>query len=52
MKSKWAKVLHPLAGVPMLFYVLDLVKRVEIQRTFVIVGHQAEQVSEAVSSSG
>ncbi|WDT75136.1 MAG: bifunctional UDP-N-acetylglucosamine diphosphorylase/glucosamine-1-phosphate N-acetyltransferase GlmU [Candidatus Manganitrophus sp.] len=52
MKSKRAKVLHPLAGVPMLFYVLDLVKRLEIQRTFVIVGHRAEQVSEAVSSSG
>lgn len=52
MKSKIAKVLHPLAGVPMLFYVLDLVKRLEIQRTFVIIGHRAEQVSEAVSSSG
>lgn len=52
MKSKRAKVLHPLAGVPMLFYVLDLVKRLEIQRTFVIIGHRAEQVSEAVSSSG
>ena len=52
MKSKRAKVLHPLAGVPMLFYVLDLVKRLEIQRTFVIIGHRAEQVSEAVSSWG
>jgi bifunctional UDP-N-acetylglucosamine pyrophosphorylase/glucosamine-1-phosphate N-acetyltransferase len=52
MKSKRAKVLHPLAGVPMLFYVLDLVKRLEIQRTFVIIGHQAEQVSEAVSAWG
>lgn len=52
MKSKRAKVLHPLAGVPMLFYVLDLVKRLEIQRTFVIIGHRAEQVSEAVSAWG
>lgn len=52
MKSKLSKVLHPLAGVPMLFYVLDLVKRLEIQRTFVIIGHRAEQVSEAVSSWG
>lgn len=50
MKSKVAKVLHPLAGVPMLFYVLDLVKRIEIQRTFIIIGHLAEQVSEAVSA--
>ncbi len=52
MKSALAKVLHPLAGVPMLFYVLDLVKQTEIQRTFVIVGHCAEQVSEAVSTWG
>lgn len=52
MKSNRAKVLHPLAGVPMLFYVLDLVKRLEIQRTFVIIGHRAEQVSEAVSAWG
>jgi len=52
MKSKLAKVLHPLAGVPMLFYVLDLIKRLEIQRTFLVIGHCAEQVSEAVSSWG
>lgn len=52
MKSKLAKVLHPLAGVPMLFYVLDLVRRLEIQRSFLIVGHRAEQVTDAVSSWG
>jgi bifunctional UDP-N-acetylglucosamine pyrophosphorylase/glucosamine-1-phosphate N-acetyltransferase len=49
MKSKLAKVLHPVAGMPMLFYLLDLVERLEIQKTFVIVGHQADKVTEAVS---
>ncbi|MFQ5780928.1 MAG: bifunctional UDP-N-acetylglucosamine diphosphorylase/glucosamine-1-phosphate N-acetyltransferase GlmU, partial [Nitrospiria bacterium] len=49
MKSKLAKVLHPLAGMPMLFYLIDLVERVEFQEVFVIVGHQAEQVINALS---
>ncbi len=49
MKSKLVKVLHPLAGMPMLFYVLDLVDRLEIPKVFVIVGHQADRVTQAVS---
>ncbi|HZR47056.1 MAG TPA: bifunctional UDP-N-acetylglucosamine diphosphorylase/glucosamine-1-phosphate N-acetyltransferase GlmU, partial [Candidatus Manganitrophaceae bacterium] len=49
MKSKLAKVLHPVAGVPMLFYLVDLVERMGIQNVFTIVGHQAERVTEALS---
>lgn len=52
MKSKLPKVLHPLSGVPMLFYVLDLLKQAEIEKSFVIIGHQADQVAEAVSDRG
>ncbi|MBI3805654.1 MAG: bifunctional UDP-N-acetylglucosamine diphosphorylase/glucosamine-1-phosphate N-acetyltransferase GlmU [Nitrospirae bacterium] len=52
MKSTLPKVLHPLSGSPMLFYILDLVKQAEIQKSFVIIGHQAEQVSKAVADRG
>ncbi len=51
MKSKRAKVLHGLAGKPMLFYPVELVKRANIERILVIVGHQAEAVTEALSES-
>ncbi|MFY9268732.1 MAG: bifunctional UDP-N-acetylglucosamine diphosphorylase/glucosamine-1-phosphate N-acetyltransferase GlmU [Candidatus Manganitrophaceae bacterium] len=49
MKSKLPKVLHPVGGIPMLVHVLDLIDRLAISKVFVIVGHQAEAVSEAVS---
>ncbi len=49
MKSRLAKVLHPLAGVPMLSYVLELIQTLKIEKNYVIVGHQAEAVSALVS---
>lgn len=49
MKSKLPKVLHPLAGQPILFYVVDLVEKLEFQRVFAIIGHQADRVREALS---
>ncbi len=52
MKSRLAKVLHPLAGVPMLSYVIDLVQALQIEKNIVIVGHQAEAVSALVSEKG
>lgn len=44
MKSKTAKVLHPLAGRPMIEYVVGLAKRMKPDRIVLVVGHQAEEV--------
>jgi bifunctional UDP-N-acetylglucosamine pyrophosphorylase / glucosamine-1-phosphate N-acetyltransferase len=44
MKSDLAKVLHPLAGKPLLGHVLDTIDGAGIGRTVVVVGHQAAQV--------
>jgi len=52
MKSRLAKVLHPLAGMPMLGHVMRLVKSLAFEKAFVIVGHQAEAVSTVVSEAG
>ncbi len=47
MRSPLAKVLLPVAGHPLLHYVLDLSSRLNPVRTIVVVGHQADQVQEA-----
>jgi UDP-N-acetylglucosamine diphosphorylase/glucosamine-1-phosphate N-acetyltransferase len=47
MQSSLAKVLLPLAGQPLLHYVLDLSSKLNPVRTIVVVGHQAEKVQEA-----
>jgi bifunctional UDP-N-acetylglucosamine pyrophosphorylase/glucosamine-1-phosphate N-acetyltransferase len=44
MRSKQPKVLHPVAGRPMIQYVLNLVKALEANRVLVVVGHHKEQV--------
>jgi bifunctional UDP-N-acetylglucosamine pyrophosphorylase / glucosamine-1-phosphate N-acetyltransferase len=44
MKSSLCKVLHPVAGRPMLDYVLDAVRNLDVDRTVVVVGHQSEEV--------
>jgi bifunctional UDP-N-acetylglucosamine pyrophosphorylase/glucosamine-1-phosphate N-acetyltransferase len=44
MKSDLAKVLHPVAGRPMLHWVLDAVAAAGCHRTVVVVGHQADTV--------
>lgn len=49
MKSDKAKVLHELAGRPMLDYVLDLAGSLDASPVVVVVGHQAEQVKQAMS---
>lgn len=48
MRSAFAKVLHPLCGVPMLEHVIDLVEQAGAARTVVVIGHQAELVRQAV----
>jgi UDP-N-acetylglucosamine diphosphorylase/glucosamine-1-phosphate N-acetyltransferase len=47
MQSSLAKVLIPLAGHPLLHYVLDISSQLNPVRTIVVVGHQADQVQEA-----
>jgi len=49
MKSARAKVLHEVAGQPMLCHVVDLVLRLSVERTCVIIGHQADAVKSAIS---
>lgn len=48
MRSPLPKVLHCLAGKPMVRHVLDTAQRLEADRLHVVVGHGAEQVREAL----
>ncbi len=47
MKSDLAKVLHPLCGKPMLYYVLKLARELKPHKTVVVVGRQKERVIDA-----
>jgi len=47
MKSDLVKVLHPLLGVPMLSYTIDLsLKEIKAEKTIVVVGYQADRIKE------
>jgi bifunctional UDP-N-acetylglucosamine pyrophosphorylase/glucosamine-1-phosphate N-acetyltransferase len=46
MKSDLVKVLHPLAGLPMLSYTLDLARNLTPQRLILVVGYQADLLRE------
>ena len=47
MRSDMVKVLHPLLGLPMLSYSIDLsLNGVEAEKTIVVVGHQADRIQE------
>jgi bifunctional UDP-N-acetylglucosamine pyrophosphorylase / glucosamine-1-phosphate N-acetyltransferase len=48
MMSKLPKVLHPLAGVPMLLRVLTVAQQFAPQKLIVVVGHGAQQVLAAL----
>ena len=52
MKSSKHKVLHPLAGQPMLFHLLDSLSAANVTRRVVIVGAVGEQVEKAVTGRG
>ena len=47
MKSKLAKVLHPLLGRPVLWHVLQAVREAGVDDIAVVVGHDADQVRAA-----
>lgn len=51
MKSRLPKVLQPLAGRPLLYYVLEAAASVPVQESIVVVGHGAEQVKATVTGS-
>lgn len=50
MHSDLPKVLHPLAGRPLLAHVLDTARSLSPSRLVVVVGHGAQQVREAVAA--
>jgi bifunctional UDP-N-acetylglucosamine pyrophosphorylase/glucosamine-1-phosphate N-acetyltransferase len=52
MKSDLHKVLHPIAGRPMLLHLIDSVAALKPERTIVVTGAGREQVEAAVSPLG
>lgn len=52
MRSKLCKVLHGIAGRPMITYVIDAVRLLGCERIVVVVGHQADEVRESISIEG
>lgn len=49
MKSAWPKVIHAIAGRPMVDYVLDAVRGAGVTRTIAVVGHRADLVQQALA---
>jgi len=50
MRSELPKVLHPLAGKPMLAHVIDAARRLAPARIVVVYGHGGERVREALAA--
>jgi bifunctional UDP-N-acetylglucosamine pyrophosphorylase/glucosamine-1-phosphate N-acetyltransferase len=50
MRSRLVKVLHPLAGRPVIGHVLAPLRALGVSRTLVVVGHQRELVQEALQN--
>src|SRR5258705_12043178 len=48
MKSRRAKVLHELGGLPLIVHVCRTARSLDPKRILVVVGHQAEDVEKAV----
>jgi bifunctional UDP-N-acetylglucosamine pyrophosphorylase/glucosamine-1-phosphate N-acetyltransferase len=51
MKSRLPKVLHTIAGRPMIGYVLDTVAHLSSLKPVLVVGHGADQVREAIGAA-
>lgn len=49
MKSKRPKVMHALAGKPLIEHVLDLLQQIGIERPMVILGHGREIIEEKIA---
>lgn len=50
MKSALPKVLHPLAGKPMLFHLLDTALSLSPKRVSIVVGHQSKAIEQTCRS--
>lgn len=50
MKSSRPKVLHPIAGQPMVQYAIDAARSIGSARPIVVVGHAADQVKQAIGA--
>ena len=50
MRSRIPKVLHPLAGRPLIDHVLDALAEAGMQRPLVVTGHGADAVDEAIGA--
>jgi len=50
MKSNLPKVLHNLAGKPILNYVLDTVSQLETERKILIVGYKNDKIRELIGN--
>ena len=51
MRSRQPKVLHPIAGRPMLAHVIDTAHALQADRIHVVIGHGAEQVRETIDAA-
>ena len=49
MKSSRAKVLHEVLSKPMILHVMNTIKALNLDQTYVVVGHQREKVAELIS---
>jgi len=49
MKSSKPKVLHPIAGKPLLYYSLNVAREIRSQKIIVVVGYQQEKIKETFS---
>ncbi|MBO9098359.1 MULTISPECIES: bifunctional UDP-N-acetylglucosamine diphosphorylase/glucosamine-1-phosphate N-acetyltransferase GlmU [unclassified Rhizobium] len=52
MKSSMSKVLHPIAGRPMIAHVMEAIARTDIAATALVVGRDAEAVTRAARRDG
>jgi bifunctional UDP-N-acetylglucosamine pyrophosphorylase/glucosamine-1-phosphate N-acetyltransferase len=52
MKSELIKVLHPLMGIPMLSYPIEVAKKLDSKRIILVVGHQGELIEERFKDKG
>lgn len=51
MQSRTAKVLHPVAGRPLVWYMVSLARQIADAHVAVVIGHQAEQVRAVLEQS-
>lgn len=52
MNSPNPKVLHKIAGKPLIFWTLDLLKKLEILQQIVVTGHSADAVETEIEKAG